>query len=1157
VTMDWLAADPAPSQAPEPTAHQSRRPRARRDDGGPPTVRAAPPTRAGRTMAGAEPSLVPTTQVDLWVPLGPSVTLRGQADRGPRISGRVRAIAVSNDGQRIYAGSAQGGVWFSDDGGERWLALDFYATTRTPSGQLGEANALAVGSVAVFFGAASNGDDDDVYVGTGEQRKGPFGPLPGSMQGVGIRVAHGPAATVRTEGPTAEAWTLEATDLAGASVLRLAREDRAGFVWAATSQGLYRRTPIGVATWIRVDSGLDATTITDVLVTRGQGAEPRRIYAASSKPAVAWSVTGEPGSWTVVDLPETPPEHRADQFVTRVALAEGNTPGNVVVYALAGNPRLWRIDDSTPEVVIGLPERLFRDQAAYDMAIAVHPPSADTTLHDRIAVGGSTVRRTENEPYNAALFAAAVRKTSGVWRFELGGILAEEEGLPPSWIGGGVHADVHDLSWISGPGGQPQLWVACDGGVFRSEPIITPGRFNGFKARNSGLATLEAQYLAQHPTSDAIVIAGTQDNGTIRWLGAGTWVVARAGDGGGVGIDPRDPRRMLWQYIQGDWNVSTNAGVNGFDRGPLPRPPDGATKELKETYEKVTKAENKASSFYSNCAVIDTGTVTQAAVGTDRVWYTTDWGEHWVTLPSLAKPYDPTTPGTPEHTADVYSPISVLRWANPNRLYVLSRAGIDVFNRSGATWSTSRIYDAESLRDTKPKNRPTDVIPLELPVTDIVVHDEGKGTLYAGTSGVDGEHVWWFNGAGRWIRALLWVRDADGVLRRLDSPVHAVVVDPAHPEIVYAGTDIGVYKGIGTFPATGDPTWAWTQYSNGLPEAACIDLVIHREHRLLRAALRGRGVWEVALDGVEQKPQAYLRAHAFDTRRKPIPAAGTPDPTGDPVAPSMLRLDASPDVRVFRAPGTKAPRPFTFATGKDGFDTWVIQSALIAKGVALEANGIWTPAMNAALRTPIKTVERWDEVVGPPRSNVLPFDHNPPDAADLAANLRDEPDRRPPPNASCQSSKDTVRIFVAVHGRDWRPLTPDKVRITVLRIPFNHHADLSGLSALPAGWAAALITDSTASTPSAWPTDTPWAYVDPVKPFRTPLRPIDPSRGEVVSWDVKLPTPDASTSWLLLAVVVHAEDGDRLDTPETWVTDVATVVRTVRHVAARSVRIVD
>jgi len=196
--------------------------------------------------------------------------VRGQADYNPRISGRCRAIAVSPDGRRIYAGSAQGGTWFSADAGEHWLALDFYATTRKLDGVLGEANALAVGSIAVRFGAAADGADDDVYVGTGESKFAFFAPLPLEMQGVGVRFAHGPAPKVAAGGPTADPWTLEATNLAGGAILRLVVDDATGDVWAATTRGLFKRPPSDRQAWEKIDTGLADDQITDVVLTRGE-----------------------------------------------------------------------------------------------------------------------------------------------------------------------------------------------------------------------------------------------------------------------------------------------------------------------------------------------------------------------------------------------------------------------------------------------------------------------------------------------------------------------------------------------------------------------------------------------------------------------------------------------------------------------------------------------------------------------------------------------------------------------------------------------------------------------------------------------------------------------------------------------------------------------
>ena len=58
-----------------------------------------------------------------WSPLGPSVVLNGQAQGYPSVGGRVSGIAVANGGQIVYAASANGGVFRSDDAGQSWRSL--------------------------------------------------------------------------------------------------------------------------------------------------------------------------------------------------------------------------------------------------------------------------------------------------------------------------------------------------------------------------------------------------------------------------------------------------------------------------------------------------------------------------------------------------------------------------------------------------------------------------------------------------------------------------------------------------------------------------------------------------------------------------------------------------------------------------------------------------------------------------------------------------------------------------------------------------------------------------------------------------------------------------------------------------------------------------
>ena len=121
---------------------------------------------------------------------------------------------------------------------------------------------------------------------------------------------------------------------------------------------------------------------------------------------------------------------------------------------------------------------------------------------------------------------------------------------------------------------------------------------------------------------------------------------------------------------------------------------------------------------------------------------------------------------------------------------------------------------------------------------------------------------------------------------------------------------------------------------------------------------------------------------------------------------------------------------------------------------------------------------------------------------------------------------------------------------SLLRTPFAGQANLGGTAALPAGWAAALRGDVAGNTAVAFFGNPSWSYADAAHPFLRPPRDLDAAGPQVVAFDVDLSTPAWPAGGWLLVAVVHAED-DRLDTAET---DVATLVRTDHHVAARSVR---
>lgn len=76
-------------------------------------------------------------------------------------------------------------------------------------------------------------------------------------------------------------------------------------------------------------------------------------------------------------------------------------------------------------------------------------------------------------------------------------------------LGNSVHPDVHTI--VHPPGDSNTLWVGCDGGVFRS--AAPGGDCNVFEHCNTGLANQTLMHIGQHPTEDAVLLCGPQDNG--------------------------------------------------------------------------------------------------------------------------------------------------------------------------------------------------------------------------------------------------------------------------------------------------------------------------------------------------------------------------------------------------------------------------------------------------------------------------------------------------------------------------------------------------------------------------------------------------------------------------------------------------------------------
>jgi len=290
-----------------------------------------------------------------WTPLGPSAILNGQASGAPMVSGRVTALAVGPGSQRVYLGSANGGLWFSADYGESWTALDEFAVSPDRIPHL-EADSLSVGALAVRFDA-TNTANDVLFVGTGE----PGGGM-NTYFGVGIKHSDNGG----------NSWLpLEATNLArlGVGIYKIVIDPVAGppprlLVFAATSAGLYQRPSAApFSDWTRVDSSNfthNDGAATDLIVVRTASAkkyyvafDSDKVYESSNEGATWSAVAGfTPGGRVALTAGENDPSIVYALSYAQVKDANGN-----LTYC---DPKLMRRDGTGGfRPVTGVPPDLF------------------------------------------------------------------------------------------------------------------------------------------------------------------------------------------------------------------------------------------------------------------------------------------------------------------------------------------------------------------------------------------------------------------------------------------------------------------------------------------------------------------------------------------------------------------------------------------------------------------------------------------------------------------------------------------------------------------------------------------------------------------------------------------------------------------------------
>jgi len=430
----------------------------------------------------AAPATSPGTAIEadapVWRFLGPRWIPKGQTyGEGPGSSPSV-AGRVTAIGVDPSDGSH---LLIGSAGGGVWETRN---RGRTWAPRTDDQPSLGIGALAF-----DPSDPAKAYAGTGE---GNTNEVPG--QGL----------LTSTDGGTT--WTLnEAAEVDNTFFYRLIVDPTDGDrLFAATTDSILVSTD-GAQTWTATKEiptwdlslGVAAGASIEVLAATAGG-----LYRS-----------GDGGStWKHVHLPWG--RESLDDPFGRMAVAHAPSDP-CVAYAFAtnrGSVWLWRRGQAGGRFSrIELPPRGLRgdgtSQAWYDWCLAVAPDDPDTVFLGAIE-----------------LFRGRPSSRGG-WSWK---------NISSRRKGDSIHPDQHCV--VFDPSDPDVLYAGNDGGIYRS-----PDRGDSWRSLNKGLAIAEFEYLAQHPRWRTWMIAGTQDNGTLRHRGDGIWDQIADGDGGDCAVNRSSP----------------------------------------------------------------------------------------------------------------------------------------------------------------------------------------------------------------------------------------------------------------------------------------------------------------------------------------------------------------------------------------------------------------------------------------------------------------------------------------------------------------------------------------------------------------------------------------------------------------------------------------
>lgn len=358
-----------------------------------------------------------------------------------------------------------------------------------------------------------------------------------------------------------------------------------------------------------------------------------------------------------------------------------------------------------------------------------------------------------------------------------------------------AHPDQHSFAFGLNSN---QFFIGNDGGIYKTaDGGVT------FQSLNTTLSLTQFVSIARHPSDASITYGGTQDNGTQKRQPASSqWNDFASGDGGQVVINPLDPSTLFTTYIYGSirrWRSNGTSNDLDTSNSTFGEPSTGAR-----------------IAFYP--PFVGNGVDSKLYFGTWKLFVSNDLGASWSAPSNTDLTIGLPTGCTVQSCGDVLSAIGVAR-SNTNVIYTGSAMGrVMASTDGGQTWSNANTG-----------------LPVRF-IASINVDYSNPLVAYLTVSGFGSGHVFkTTNGGASWS-------DISGIVGQgglPNIPTSALLIDPANPNTLYAGTDVGVFRST-----TGGNTW--TTFSDGMPPVVVTAFSMNAAGQI-QAATYGRGAFEASM----------------------------------------------------------------------------------------------------------------------------------------------------------------------------------------------------------------------------------------------------------------------------------------------------------------------